>query len=129
MVDVLVLPSINSTESFGMVQAEAMLAGTPVVTTNLPGVREAVRRTGMGELVPPRDEQALARAVVAILRNRTRYVRPEPEVRALFDPQATVTFYTELFRDVVGSKRGAQGVQAPTQAESDDDLPFGRLQG
>ena len=34
--DVLVLPSINSTESFGMVQVEAMTCGTPVVATDLP---------------------------------------------------------------------------------------------
>ena len=46
--DVLAVTSINSTESFGLVQAEAMLAGTPVVATDLPGVREAVQRTGMG---------------------------------------------------------------------------------
>jgi glycosyltransferase involved in cell wall biosynthesis len=37
--DVTVLPSINSTESFGMVQVESMTCGTPVVATDLPGVR------------------------------------------------------------------------------------------
>ena len=46
--DVLAVTSLNSTEAFGLVQVEAMLAGTPVVATDLPGVREAVRRTDMG---------------------------------------------------------------------------------
>src|SRR6185295_9463262 len=40
--DVLVLPSTNSTESFGMVQVEAMLTGVPVVASDLPGVRQPV---------------------------------------------------------------------------------------
>ena len=53
--EVLVLPSINSTESFGMVQVEAMTCGTPAVASDLPGVRCPVRETGMGRIVPPRE--------------------------------------------------------------------------
>ena len=104
--DVLVLPSVNSTESFGMTQAEAMLAGTPVVASDIPGVREAVRVTGMGELVPPRDEQALARAIVAVLQERDSYVRPANEIRALFDSRKTAAFYEELFAQLVTSRSG-----------------------
>ena len=50
--DVTILPSINMTESFGLVQVESMLAGTPVVATDLPGVRQPVLTTGMGRIVP-----------------------------------------------------------------------------
>jgi glycosyltransferase involved in cell wall biosynthesis len=50
LADVLALPSTNSTESFGMIQVEAMLCGLPVVASDLPGVREPVRRSGMGEI-------------------------------------------------------------------------------
>lgn len=56
-IDVLVMCSINSTEAFGMVQAEAMLAGTPVVASNMPGVRVPIGLTGMGYLARPRDPQ------------------------------------------------------------------------
>ncbi|HEX2186748.1 MAG TPA: glycosyltransferase family 4 protein, partial [Chloroflexota bacterium] len=51
MCDVTCVPSTNSTESWGMWQSESMLCGTPVVAPDLPGVRESVRVTGMGELV------------------------------------------------------------------------------
>lgn len=100
--DVLVVTSLNSTESFGMVQAEAMRAGTPVVATDLPGIREAVRLTGMGRLVPPADPDALAAALVEVLRNRAAHVRPPDLVAGLFDPERTVSAYEELFAQIAG---------------------------
>ena len=65
--DVTVLPSINSTESFGMVQVEAMTCGTPVVATDIPGVRQPVKLTGMGRVVPMADANSLAEAIISIL--------------------------------------------------------------
>ena len=41
--DVVTVPSLNSTESFGLVQVEAMLCGTPSIASNLPGVKEQLR--------------------------------------------------------------------------------------
>src|SRR5215475_776073 len=83
--DVVAVTSLNSTEAFGMVQVEAMLTGTPVVSSDLPGVREAVRRTGMGRIVPPRDPAALAAALVRVMQRRGEYVRPRQDVASLFD--------------------------------------------
>lgn len=73
--DILVLPSVNATEAFGMVQVEAMLAGVPVVASDLPGVRVPVLKTGMGRLVKPADAQELALAISEILNKRKKYVR------------------------------------------------------
>lgn len=101
-IDVLVLPSTNSTEAFGMTQAEAMLAGTPVVASDIPGVREAVRITGMGLVVPPRAPEAIARAIVTVLRTPERFVRPIEEIRDLFDPARTAAFYEQLFAGLIG---------------------------
>ncbi len=53
--DVAVLPSTNSTEAFGMVQVEAMICGTPVVASDMPGVRQPVLQTGMGKLFALKD--------------------------------------------------------------------------
>ncbi len=63
VLDVLVLPSVNQTEAFGLVQVEAMLAGTPVVASDLPGVRVPVQKTGLGQVVEVKDQEKLIQAL------------------------------------------------------------------
>lgn len=104
--DVVVLPSVNSTESFGLVQVEAMLCGTPVVASNLPGVRVPTRVTGMGETVPIRNEVALAEAVVRVIRNRAQYVRPREQIERAFSLETTLKLYEELFERLTAKRRG-----------------------
>ncbi|MEO3814097.1 glycosyltransferase [Sphaerisporangium sp. B11E5] len=65
-IDVFAPPSIA--ESFGIVQAEAMMAGVPSVTTDLPGGRHPVMATGFGRVVPPRDPAALLDAILDLAR-------------------------------------------------------------
>ncbi len=76
-IDVLVLPSIDWTESFGMVQIEAMMHGTPVVASDLPGVNEPVKVTGGGMLVKPGDANALAIAIAEVISVPERFA-PNP---------------------------------------------------
>ncbi len=97
--DCLLVPSLNSTESFGMIQAEAMLCGTPVIASDIPGVRQPVRMTGMGQIVPPRDALALADAVTRVLDDRERYTRPRKEIAAVFDVERTVDQYERMFEE------------------------------
>jgi glycosyltransferase involved in cell wall biosynthesis len=100
--DLVVLPSLNSTESFGLVQVEAMLCGTPSVASDLPGVRQPVRQTGMGKVVPVGDSESLAEAVIEVLGNRAAYVRPRHEIAARFSTVRTADDYEALFDELLG---------------------------
>jgi glycosyltransferase involved in cell wall biosynthesis len=98
--DVLVVPSLNSTESFGLVQVEAMLCGTPSVASNLPGVRQPVRQTGMGEITPIGDPEGLAEAILKVLDNPEAYHRERQEIEARFSTERTVKDYEALFYEM-----------------------------
>jgi glycosyltransferase involved in cell wall biosynthesis len=103
--DVTVLPSINSTETFGLVQIESMICGTPVVASGLPGVREPVRMTGMGKTVPPRDPARLAEAVLEVLDHRAKFVQPAGSIVERFSPDATAALYESLFLEILEKKK------------------------
>jgi glycosyltransferase involved in cell wall biosynthesis len=62
--DVMVLPTIS--EGLANVWLEALACGTPVVTSDVGGAREAIDRPEAGRLVP-RDPAAVAAAVNALL--------------------------------------------------------------
>lgn len=96
--DLFVLPSINSLEAFGMVQVEAMLAGVPVVASDLPGVREITRKTKMGETVIPKDAEKLANTIIKVLRNRDNYAKDKAVVNDLFGVASAAAKYTECFK-------------------------------
>lgn len=95
--DLLVVPSLNSTETFGLVQIEAMIRGTPSIASNLPGVRVPPRLTGMGEVVPIGDSKALAEAIIKIIADPDRYQRPGTEVAEMFDPMVNAAAYEALY--------------------------------
>jgi glycosyltransferase involved in cell wall biosynthesis len=63
--NIVVLPSYTRRDAFGLVLLEAMAAEKPIVAFNIPGIREVVRSAGI--LVPPKDPQKLAKAILEIL--------------------------------------------------------------
>jgi len=111
--NVLVVPSLNSTESFGLVQVEAMLCGTPSIASNLPGVRQPPLVTGMGEVTKIGDSEALAEAIIRIIQDPNHYARPRQVIEDTFSLERTVTGYEVLFEKLIsGSSRISQPVEA-----------------
>jgi len=99
--DVVVVPSLNSTESFGLVQVEAMLCGTPSIASNLPGVRQPPRMTGMGEVVPIGDADGLADSIIRISQKPNDFSQPRAVIEDTFSLERTVSGYEELFEMLV----------------------------
>lgn len=69
--DVLVLPSTDNTECFGIVVAEAMACGKPTIVSNWPGVRATLIDGKTGFLVTPKD--------VDELREKLLYIHTHPQ--------------------------------------------------
>ncbi|MBI4788143.1 MAG: glycosyltransferase family 4 protein [Chloroflexi bacterium] len=59
-------------ESFGIILLEAMAAGVPIVASDIAGFRTVIQDCAEGTLVPPGNEQAIARALVHLLRDPAR---------------------------------------------------------
>ena len=66
--DVFCAPAINR-ESFGIVLLEAMAMGKPIIATNIDGYASVVTHDEEGWLIPPKDSQQLAQALISIIRD------------------------------------------------------------
>lgn len=102
--DVVAVPSLNSTESFSITQAEAMLCGTPVVASDLPGVRQPVLLTGMGKIIKPADVKGLAEAINSILDGNSPIPRHPPEMARQLTPDTVAAQYEEVFEALLKQK-------------------------
>ncbi len=102
MCDVTVLPSLNSTESFGLVQIESMICGTPVVASELPGVRQPIRMTGMGRAARVGDPDALAAAILEVIEDPESYAGDSAGIARRFSPEQTARAYVQLFEELSG---------------------------
>lgn len=102
--EVTVLPSLNSTESFGIVQVESMTCGTPVIASDLPGVRQPVLMTGMGYVVPPADADSLAQAILTVLDHPQGYKNDQHALKERFSPSRVAEEYERLFEEVRGKR-------------------------
>lgn len=101
-IDVLLLPSTNRFEAFGMVQMEAMTFGATVVTSDMPGVRETVRRTKIGQLCEPGSGRSLADAIRRARVERRNFSREDVRAAVLreFGNAKFVSSYLALIDDL-----------------------------
>lgn len=99
--DVLMFSSLNATESYGIVQIEAMTQGTPVVASDLPGVRQPVTQTGLGKIVPIKNPSAIAKAVIEIFDKGEKARFVPTEFLEKFQQEAVARHYDELLELLV----------------------------
>jgi len=99
--DAFVLSSRN--EGFGLAVAEAMACGTPVVATDVGGVREVLADGRCGRLVPPGDARALADAVLELAGNaagRAELARAGLERAKEFDVGRMASRFAEIYEEL-----------------------------
>jgi len=103
--DVICMPTVpigkDSGEGFGLVMAEAMAAGVPVVATSCGAPPEIIEDGRSGLLVPPADADALAEAILRLLRDREFgrriAVAGRERIRNHFDIRYTVAGMQHLY--------------------------------
>ncbi len=101
--DVFVLPS--RTEGLPNALLEAMAAGCPIVTTDVPGCRDLVANETTGRVVPFGDTAALAEAIRLLLQDRAAAVRwgdrAQEEVSRRWHFSQTIEAYHTLYQSVL----------------------------
>jgi glycosyltransferase involved in cell wall biosynthesis len=102
--DLLVVPSLNSTEAFGLVQIEAMLNGVPCVASALPGVRMPIQMHGMGRLATVGDSEDLARSMLEVLATPAKFRGDITAIRAAYDPDTIAQHYEGIFDGLLSRK-------------------------
>lgn len=107
--DVFVFPSLY--EGFGIALLEAMAMGIPAVASDIAPLRELVEDERSGLLVPPRDPDAIATALMALLGNpdraRSMGVRAREIVREKFDIRRNAAALQSMYAARLSSASGA----------------------
>jgi glycosyltransferase involved in cell wall biosynthesis len=106
--DVITVPSLNSTEAFGLVQIEAMMNDVPSVPSALPGVRQPVLMHGTGRVAEIGDPASLAGAILEVLDESEGFKGDASAIARQYDPDTVAAEYEKLFERLMEKKR--QGI-------------------
>ena len=103
--DVFCFPSHHPTETFGVVNVEALSFGLPVVATRWRATSEIVDDGGSGFLVPIRDPEAMASRLEQLLGDKALCARMGRAGRCKFESEFTLEQYRGQFEQVFEAMR------------------------
>ncbi len=103
--DVLTVPSLNSTEAFGLVQIEAMMSGVPCVPSALPGVRQPVSMHGMGRVARIGDSAHLAECILEVLDEPQKFRGDIESIKKSYKPESFAVEDEKLFQQLMKKGR------------------------
>jgi glycogen(starch) synthase len=118
----LVHPSVR--ETFGMTTLEALASGTPVVAARSGGISSLLEDRRLGELVPPFDSRALARAVLRALDRRDSF---DPAflraAAAPFSASNVANRLLVLYGELLGGSGSVAAARRPVLASRASSVP------
>lgn len=103
ILDVVVLVSLN--EAIGRIILEAGSCAKPVVATNVGGIPSVIEDKKTGILVPPKNPQKLAEAVIELLGDANKRQemgrRAKERVQANFGMEKMIKDFDDLYKDLL----------------------------
>lgn len=100
--DILLAPSLE--EMFGNQLIEALIVGCQAIVAENTALAENLKRFGGGTIIPQRDPQSMAEAMLDLLQERAesdRHTKPREAVLSLLGPQIIAAQHLGLYQDIL----------------------------
>jgi glycosyltransferase involved in cell wall biosynthesis len=79
-----------------------MTCGTPAVASDLPGMRQPILQTKMGEIFQVGEADDLAEAIIKILNEPDAYRGDVPKIASRYSPETIAEAYEAVFKELLG---------------------------
>ncbi len=101
---VVVLPSTSDSEAFSVTLVEAMASGRPIIGTNSGGTPQVIKNEFNGLLVEPKDQKALAEAMVKVFKEinfAQKLADNGARMSRDFSWEIQIEKYDRLFKEII----------------------------
>ncbi len=95
MIDFIVVPSRS--DCFNLLQAEAMLSGTPSIASDIPGLKFLIKKTGFGILFKKEDSKDLANKIIIACKEKNKILKNKDRVKKILDIKINEKNIEEFF--------------------------------